>query len=218
MEPVLRRRTRHTRHPTQRRRRWWCAAQSDDRDRAPQRGRAPVHRRLRARSAPRPPSGSAATPAASPSSPTATTSCTRASPAAPPTHRCAPCTSAPAGTANTPAAPPPANSRATTSIHDTRGGKAVLDNMILLCPRHHTLLHDHHIVASGHGANPVFTDRTDAPSPPTNPTHHPADRNKRLSEVRTRARRGRMNTRARPPGGSRIWRAARCRSRLSVQR
>ena len=30
--------------------------------------------------------------------------------------------------------------------------------MILLCPRHHTLLHDHHMVVSGHGANPVFTD------------------------------------------------------------
>ncbi len=44
-------------------------------------------------------------------------------------------------------------------ILDTHGGKAVLDNMILLCPRHHTLLHDHHITASGHGANPVFTDQ-----------------------------------------------------------
>ncbi len=43
-------------------------------------------------------------------------------------------------------------------ILDTAGGKAVLDNMILLCPRHHTLLHDHHITASGHGAKPVFTD------------------------------------------------------------
>ena len=30
--------------------------------------------------------------------------------------------------------------------------------MILLCPRHHTLLHDNHITASGHGANPAFTD------------------------------------------------------------
>ncbi len=44
-------------------------------------------------------------------------------------------------------------------ILDTLGGKAVLDNMILLCPRHHTLLHDRHIIASGHGANPVFTDQ-----------------------------------------------------------
>jgi hypothetical protein len=43
-------------------------------------------------------------------------------------------------------------------ILDTVGGKAVLANMILLCSRHHTLLHDNHIVASGHGANPVFKD------------------------------------------------------------
>ena len=45
-------------------------------------------------------------------------------------------------------------------ILDTLGGKALLDNMILLCPRHHTLLHDRHIVASGHGARPVFTDQS----------------------------------------------------------
>jgi hypothetical protein len=45
-------------------------------------------------------------------------------------------------------------------ILDTLGGKAELDNLILLCPRHHALLHDHHIVASGHGANPVFTDQS----------------------------------------------------------
>jgi hypothetical protein len=43
-------------------------------------------------------------------------------------------------------------------IPDPLGGKAELANLILLCPRHHTLLHDHHIVASGHGASPVFKD------------------------------------------------------------
>jgi Domain of unknown function (DUF222)/HNH endonuclease len=43
-------------------------------------------------------------------------------------------------------------------IPDPLGGKAELDNLILLCPRHHTLLHDHHIVAGGHGVSPVFTD------------------------------------------------------------
>jgi hypothetical protein len=37
-------------------------------------------------------------------------------------------------------------------------GKTELDNLILLCTRHHKLLHDHHIHASGHGENPVFTD------------------------------------------------------------
>ena len=30
-----------------------------------------------------------------------------------------------------------------------RGGKTELDNLILLCPRHHKLLHDHHIRTNG---------------------------------------------------------------------
>ncbi len=38
------------------------------------------------------------------------------------------------------------------------GGKTELGNLILLCPRHHKLLHDHHIRTSGHGANPAFKD------------------------------------------------------------
>jgi hypothetical protein len=38
------------------------------------------------------------------------------------------------------------------------GGETVVDNMILLCPRHHKLLHDHHIRTSGNGEDPVFTD------------------------------------------------------------
>ena len=33
-----------------------------------------------------------------------------------------------------------------------------LDNLILLCPRHHKLLHDHHIRTSGSGERPVFED------------------------------------------------------------
>ena len=57
-----------------------------------------------------------------------------------------------------------------------RGGATVLDNLILLCPRHHKLLHDHHIHTSGNGETPIFKDQTDAPSPPTNHTHHRADR------------------------------------------
>jgi Domain of unknown function (DUF222)/HNH endonuclease len=44
-------------------------------------------------------------------------------------------------------------------VAEGHGGKAELDNLILLCPRHHKLLHDHHIHTSGHGENPVFTDR-----------------------------------------------------------
>jgi hypothetical protein len=38
------------------------------------------------------------------------------------------------------------------------GGKTELDNLILLCPRHHKLLHDHRIRASGHGEQPAFAD------------------------------------------------------------
>jgi predicted restriction endonuclease len=39
-----------------------------------------------------------------------------------------------------------------------RGGKTELDNLILLCPRHHKLLHDQHIHTSGTGDAPTFTD------------------------------------------------------------
>ena len=39
-----------------------------------------------------------------------------------------------------------------------RGGRTELDNLILLCPRHHKQLHDHHIRTSGHGDRPAFAD------------------------------------------------------------
>ena len=39
-----------------------------------------------------------------------------------------------------------------------RGGETELDNLILLCPRHHKLLHDHLIRTSGNGEHPVFED------------------------------------------------------------
>jgi HNH endonuclease len=39
------------------------------------------------------------------------------------------------------------------------GGTTELENLILLCTRHHTLVHDHHIRTSGPGKDPVFTDR-----------------------------------------------------------
>jgi hypothetical protein len=39
-----------------------------------------------------------------------------------------------------------------------RGGRTELENLILLCPRHHKLLHDHHIRTSGNGNHPAFTD------------------------------------------------------------
>ena len=39
-----------------------------------------------------------------------------------------------------------------------RGGKTELDNLIILCPRHHKLLHDHRIRASGSAEHPAFAD------------------------------------------------------------
>ena len=38
------------------------------------------------------------------------------------------------------------------------GGKTELDNLILLCPRHHKLLHDHSIHTSGSSEQPAFAD------------------------------------------------------------
>ena len=40
-----------------------------------------------------------------------------------------------------------------------QGGNTELDNLILLCPRHHKHLHDHHIHTSGTGHHPAFTDQ-----------------------------------------------------------
>ena len=52
-----------------------------------------------------------------------------------------------------------------------RGGKTELDNLILLCPRHHKLLHDHHIRTSGTGEQPTFDDASR-----TRNHHQPATR------------------------------------------
>jgi hypothetical protein len=43
-----------------------------------------------------------------------------------------------------------------TAVED--GGRTELDNLILLCPRHHKFLHDHHIHTSGNGERPIFED------------------------------------------------------------
>jgi hypothetical protein len=43
-------------------------------------------------------------------------------------------------------------------VHDARGGAALLENMILECPRHHKRLHDYGIGTSGTGEHPIFTD------------------------------------------------------------
>ena len=45
-------------------------------------------------------------------------------------------------------------------IPDEHGGRTELDNLILLCPRHHKLLHDHHIRTSGNAEQPAFEDET----------------------------------------------------------
>jgi 5-methylcytosine-specific restriction endonuclease McrA len=41
---------------------------------------------------------------------------------------------------------------------DELGGKTLIDNLVLICPRHHRRMHDHHIRTSGRGEQPVFTD------------------------------------------------------------
>jgi Domain of unknown function (DUF222)/HNH endonuclease len=40
------------------------------------------------------------------------------------------------------------------------GGKTELANLILLCSRHHKLLHDHHIRTSGNADQPIFEDQS----------------------------------------------------------
>jgi len=57
-------------------------------------------------------------------------------------------------------------------VADEHGGKTELDNLILLCPRHHKHLHDHHIHTSGTGQHPAFTDAT-ARAITTNQPHAP---------------------------------------------
>ena len=54
------------------------------------------------------------------------------------------------------------------------GGKTELDNLILLCPRHHKLLHDHRIHTSGHSDQPAFTDAAGR-AITTNQPHAPPD-------------------------------------------
>ena len=53
-----------------------------------------------------------------------------------------------------------------------RGGRTELANLILLCPRHHKLLHDHGIRTSGNGEHPVFADAAGR-AITTNPPHAP---------------------------------------------
>jgi hypothetical protein len=57
-------------------------------------------------------------------------------------------------------------------LDEALGGAAVLTNLILLCSRHHTLLHDHHIHASGNAKHPTYTD-PDGRAITTNQPHAP---------------------------------------------
>ncbi len=59
------------------------------------------------------------------------------------------------------------NSKPITSSAVAHGGTTETDNLILLCPRHHKLLHDHGIRTSGTGEHPTFEGQPDARSPPT---------------------------------------------------
>jgi hypothetical protein len=52
------------------------------------------------------------------------------------------------------------------------GGKTELDNLILLCPRHHKHLHDHHITTNANAEHPTFHD-TAARAITTNQPHAP---------------------------------------------
>ena len=87
----------------------------------------------------------------------AATSCTHASDAAPPTPSSARCTSAQPH-CQYPGCTAARELEAHHLIPVEHGGKTELDNLILLCPRHHKLLHDHHIHTSGNGEQPAFTD------------------------------------------------------------
>ena len=52
------------------------------------------------------------------------------------------------------------------------GGKTEVENLILLCPRHHKLLHDHRIRTSGTGEHPAFAS-ADGRAITTNQPHAP---------------------------------------------
>jgi hypothetical protein len=57
-------------------------------------------------------------------------------------------------------------------VADTDGGETVLDNLILLCQRHHRLLHDNHLHTAGSAEHPTFADRDGRPIT-TNHPHAP---------------------------------------------
>ena len=48
-------------------------------------------------------------------------------------------------------------------VPDADGGKAVIDNLILFCHRHHAIIHDHHIQIGGTAEHPAFSDPARGP-------------------------------------------------------
>jgi hypothetical protein len=57
-----------------------------------------------------------------------------------------------------------------------RGGATELDNLILLCSRHHKLVHDHHIRTSGTAQQPTYTDQAGRAITTNQPHAPPAER------------------------------------------
>ena len=53
------------------------------------------------------------------------------------------------------------------------GGRTELDNLMLLCARHHKLLHDRHIRTTGTGEQPIFKAEPPRDRRPTSHTHRP---------------------------------------------
>ena len=133
-------------------------AQPHHADRAPQRRRSRRCSKAPGRSAPRPPSDSPATHAASRSSRSGRDLVHSR------VGRCASYAQQRAlhkrsgGHCQYPGCTATRELEAHHLIADEHGGKTELDNLILLCPRHHKLLHDHHIHTSGTGDHPAFTD------------------------------------------------------------
>ena len=127
------------------------------------------------RSASRPPNDSPATHAGSRSSATNATSCTHASHAAPPTRSSARSTSA-QSTASTRAAPPPANSKRTTSHRSSWAARRQSTTSSCSAPAItpcFTTITSRPAGTAGTRSSPTATD---ARSPPTSHTHHPASR------------------------------------------
>ena len=154
-----------------RRRARWCEAQRDDADRAPERRRSRRSSRAPGRSAPRPPSGSPATRGASRSS------CSGRDLVHSRVGRCASYAQLRAlhkrsDHCQYPGCTATRELEAHHLVADEHGGKTELANLILLCHRHHKLLHDQHIHTSGTGDAPTFTDAAGRPIT-TNQPHAP---------------------------------------------